>query len=126
MSWTDFTTADDAIESIAAVGEMAVRGAIALGESQFNGLVTNDATLGQSQYDFRYRTFPEDLTNDYVGHYMVININVPVFATNQNAQRTSYTGSQTLLSNELSKVDALRFGGAVSIPGSNPIFGGVS
>ena len=52
----------------------------------------DDNTLGQSEYDFRYRVFPSDLANDYVGHYMVININVPVFAKDGSA-RTSYGGS---------------------------------
>lgn len=31
-----------------------------------------------SQYNFTSRVFPENLGNDYQGHYMVININVPV------------------------------------------------
>ena len=127
--FTDFAynTVLTGLQAAGAAVEAGVRFGIALGETAADGLVTNDATLGQSQYDFRYRTFPEDLTNDYVGHYMVININVPVLATDQNTPRTSYTTSQTLLPNELSKVDALRFGGAVSIPNSNPnaVFGSV-
>ena len=74
--------------------------------------------LSQSSYNFNYRVFPEDLASDYQGHYMIININVPV--NSQGAARsqlvnTSQTGSlgqnfsSTLLANELSKVDALRF-----------------
>ena len=91
----------------------------------------SDSTLGQSQYDFRYRVFPSDLANDYVGHYMVININVPVFASDGRA-RTSYGGSafgQNLFpgganSGEFSKVDTLRFGNAENVGGTSPITGG--
>jgi hypothetical protein len=78
----------------------------------------NDNTLSQSQYNFNYRTFPEDIANDYIGHYMVININVPVTRTGTLAQRSEYGGpgfGQTLLRNESSKVDALRFGNAVNV-----------
>lgn len=85
----------------------------------------NDSTLGQSEYDFRYRVFPSDLTNDYVGHYVVININVPVFARNGRA-RTSYGGAafgQNILDNEYSKVDTLRFGNAVNVGGTSPVTG---
>jgi hypothetical protein len=108
----------EAIGTAAAVGEAVTRGAIV--GTGFSDRLYNDSTLTQSQYDFRYRTFPEDLSNDYVGHYMVININVPVFAAG-GAARTSYRAGQTIL-DEYSKVDALRFGGAESIPGSNILF----
>lgn len=84
-----------------------------------------DNTLNQSKYNFNYRTFPDDIANDYVGHYMVININVPVFAASGN-QRSSYRGAefgQTLLDKEYSKVDTLRFGGAVNVGGTNPVTG---
>lgn len=86
----------------------------------------SDSTLGQSEYDFRYRVFPADLANDYVGHYMVININVPVFASNGRA-RTSYGGSgfgQNILEKEYSKVDTLRFGNAENVGGTSPITNG--
>lgn len=90
----------------------------------------NDNTLGQSEYDFTYRVFPNDLNNDDVGHYMVININVPVFALSSSVSgataRTSYGGSQfnqTLFrsNNQWSKVDALRFGNAEDVGGVTPI-----
>jgi hypothetical protein len=86
----------------------------------------DDNTLNQSEYDFTYRVFPNDLNNDNVGHYMVININVPVFALASNRARTSYGGAefnQTLFpsSNEWSKVDALRFGNAVNVGGVTPL-----
>lgn len=86
----------------------------------------SDSTLNQSQYNFNYRTFPDDIANDYIGHYMVININVPVFASGATTQRTSYGGQaygQTLLADEYSKVDTLRFGGAESVGGTNPVTG---
>lgn len=123
MSFTDvlnyINPLDDAVELAAAAGETVARGAmVATGTTN---LFINDSTLGQSQYDFRYRTFPEDLTNEYMGHYMVININVPVYST--GAARTSYRSGQTILGDEYSKVDSLRFGGALNVGGSNPIFG---
>ena len=122
MSFTDilsWTQVDDVVETAAAGAEAVARGAlVATGTTN---LFINDNTLGQSQYDFRYRTFPEDLTNDYMGHYMVININVPVYTT--GSARTSYRAGQNILGNEYSKVDSLRFGGAVNVGGTNPIFG---
>ena len=73
--------------------------------------------LAQSQYNFRYTVFPNDLGMDYVGHYMVININVPTegFKTNGLALRPlagRYTNQFTPL-NQVSKVDTLRYGGSV-------------
>lgn len=76
---------------------------------------TDTTGLNQSQYNFNSRVFPEDLASDYMGHYIVININVP---TNYFGQARGYymgnnVGSatvnmpSTLLSN-LSKVDALK------------------
>jgi hypothetical protein len=84
------------------------------------GRPENDSTLEQSEYDFRYRTFPSDLNNDYVGHYMVININVPVFYT--GSARTSYGGNAfgQNITKEYSKVDALKFGNAVDVGGLTP------
>jgi hypothetical protein len=77
--------------------------------------ISKDSNLGQSSYDFSYKYFPNDLTNDYVGHYMVININVPT-TWGGNTPRGSYTGSsfQNVLQNEFSKVDVLRFGSGSS------------
>jgi hypothetical protein len=82
--------------------------------------------LSQSAYDFNYRVFPEDLASDYYGHYMIINVNVPISSiSGQPRSRyisTGQTGSlgtnfgSTFLPNELSKVDALRFAGAESFP----------
>lgn len=74
-------------------------------------LENDDSTLSQSEYDFTYKVFPNDLGMDYHGHYMVININVPVWPGTDNAR-----GSQTIqnqfdvLKGEYSKVDVLRFG----------------
>jgi hypothetical protein len=78
-----------------------------------------DNTLGQSEYDFTYTTFPEDISNDYIGHYIVININVPVQLTNASNPRTAYQTNDSrfriagqTLTDQSSKVDALRFGNA--------------
>lgn len=68
-----------------------------------------DSTLDQSEYDFEYKVFPEDLATDYNSHYMIININVPVSIT--GASRSAYSGTryQNMLDGEYSKVDVLRF-----------------
>lgn len=120
--YLSYTSVDDVLEVAAAGTEALARGALVA--SGLTNLLINDSTLGQSQYDFRYRTFPSDLTNDYMGHYIVININVPVYSTGY--ARTSYGGpqyGQNILDGEYSKVDTLRFGGAVGVGGTNPIFG---
>lgn len=93
-----------------------------------------DNTLGQSEYNFTYTTFPADISNDYIGHYMVININVPVFLTDTRQQRTAYGNAENerarniiatqTLTDQSSKVDTLRFGGAEEIGGTfNGVFG---
>jgi hypothetical protein len=70
--------------------------------------------LGQSQYNFKYTVFPNDLGMDNNGHYMIININVP-----SDSRRTKARGRYetidgerifTPLKGEASKVDKLRYG----------------
>ena len=80
-----------------------------------SGLLGNynvsDTTLGQSSYDFTYRVFPEDLGNEDNNHYMVININVPT--TRQGYGRSAFEimkENGSIMPNEFSKVDTLRFG----------------
>lgn len=76
--------------------------------------------LAQSKYNFSYSVFPDDVGMDDVGHYMVININVP---TNNAGQGRGYYGEEyreiygTILKNELSKVDTLRYRDALISPG---------
>lgn len=65
--------------------------------------------LGQSKYNFRYLVFPNDLGMEDNGHYMVININVPI-KTGQEAPAGIYTNQFNFLSGEPSKVDKLRYG----------------
>lgn len=69
--------------------------------------------LGQSEYDFSYRVFPDDLGNEDNNHYMVININVPVksgkLGTEAGQSRSAFASTQNILTNEFSKVDQLRF-----------------
>lgn len=74
-----------------------------------------DTTLDQPTYDFTYRIFPEDLGNEDVNHYMVININVPVNSGGDS--RSAFKQGVSVLQNEFSKVDTLRFGGGSSAPG---------
>lgn len=81
----------------------------------------DDDTLSQSEYDFRQRVFPNDLGMDYLGHYMVININVPVMP-NRDTARGNLTGPDfrtSVLPGEFSKVDVLRFGPNASLGGSS-------
>jgi hypothetical protein len=98
-----------------------------IGESRSE---VDNTGLSQSQYDFNYRVFPEDLASDYNGHYLIINVNVPVNTIGATS-RSSYinpgqVGSlgtnfgSTLLNNELSKVDALRFANAEPFAGARP------
>jgi hypothetical protein len=86
--------------------------------SQISGINPNinDDTLGQSSYDFTSRVFPDDIGNEDQGHYMVININVPVRSggvarTQLNGQGVNNPFAGSVLSSEYSKVDVLRFGG---------------
>jgi hypothetical protein len=70
-----------------------------------------DTSLSQSEYDFTYKVFPADLGMDYLGHYMVININVPVYPSSPTPRGSGLITSQfKVLPNEYSKVDVLRYG----------------
>lgn len=73
----------------------------------------DDNDLLQSEYDFNYRTFPEDIGNEDVAHYMVININVPV-TPGGSTPRTALNFGGNVLPGDQSKVDVLRFGSTVS------------
>ena len=93
--------------------------ATAAGTTAYKFLNPNitDTTFGQSDYDFSYKVFPEDLQSDNTGHYMVININVPVSMKGES--RSAFNGAQygtTILSGETSKVDTLRFGNLTALP----------
>ena len=73
--------------------------------------INNDNTLSQSRYGFNYKSFPADLGMDYLGHYMVININVPTQITSPNTPATNFDPPPfNVLPDEMSKVDVLRFG----------------
>ena len=96
-----------------------------------------DNDLAQSKYDFNYRIFPNDLGMDDNGHYMVININVPTYGTvsgtlgigqtgapatgfvNNQGQPLFFTLGQT---NEVSKVDKLRYGASPGAGQQRSIF----
>ncbi len=87
------------------------------------GIKVDDPTgLEQSRYDFTYRVFPEDLAMQDNSHYMIININVP---TDRGGNSRSNYFPGTVLRNEFSKVDNLRFNTAFgSSPfGKSPIGG---
>lgn len=80
----------------------------------------NDNTLSQSRYDFTYKVFPNDLGMDYMGHYMVININVPVIPFTDNPRGSTIVTNQfDVLGGEYSKVDVLRFGRGVNSGDAN-------
>jgi hypothetical protein len=93
--------------------------------SQQQNTPSEPIDLGQSEYDFQYLVFPNDLGKEDNGHYMIININVPIRNTEVTAAGR-YTGIQgfgKLLPNELSKVDQLRFPGNLN-PGWTAGIGG--
>lgn len=78
--------------------------------------------LGQSTYDFNYRVFPEDLGQEDLAHYMVININVPVRRQPSLTNPSLFTRDESILWDDYSKVDTLRFRGQDStFQGINPL-----
>ena len=78
-----------------------------------NGLIDD---LAQSKYNFNYLVFPNDLGMDDVGHYMVININVPT-KIDATSAAGNYDNQFDLVKvgpkklPQRSKVDVLRYGG---------------
>jgi hypothetical protein len=86
---------------------------------------TNNPGLNQTKYNFHHRAFPEDLGSSQNSHYLVININVPVNASDQvrgayyRAQGEGGNFTSTVLRGEYSKVDNLRFGRNDPSPISN-------
>jgi hypothetical protein len=86
-----------------------------------------DYGLGQSNYDFYYRTFPDDLgKQSYNSHYMLINVNVQ---TDSQMNRVTGPGLgaktlATVLNNELSKTDSLRYNIDSNFYGSSGTEGG--
>jgi hypothetical protein len=75
--------------------------------------------LAQSRYNFSYTSFPNDLGMDDVGHYMVININVPT--NNRGEGRGNFTGLSNIVDGglQLSKVDTLRAMDGLITPGQS-------
>lgn len=80
-------------------------------------------TLGQNKYDFKYLTFPNDVGMDWMGHYMIININVPTsgFKLTNGLNVMPVAGKFgdyfTPLEGgdrQVSKVDVLRYSGGIS------------
>lgn len=72
------------------------------------GISILSSELGQSKYNFNYLAFPSDLNQNYQGHYVVFNINVPVDRGGE--PRGAFAPISNVLSTEYSKVDTLRFG----------------
>lgn len=64
-------------------------------------------SLNPGTYDYSNFVFPSNLGASHLGHYMVININIPTGSDNKNAGRT-YPGFDTTATNDMSKVDQLR------------------
>jgi hypothetical protein len=86
----------------------------------------SDDEFYQDRYDFKYRVFPEDLTNNDIGHYMVININTPTSITGSGEGRSAYQGAfyrTQVLPNDYSKVDILRFGTGPNSKGAPKVAG---
>lgn len=104
------------VETVGSAGE-------AVNPGTHDGYATG-LDLAQSQYKFQYKVFPTDIGMDYLGHYMVININVPTegFKLNGLELRSAagqYTNQFTPLQ-QVSKVDVLRWGGGGISGGSRP------
>lgn len=93
-----------------------------LGGKNPDGFAEGD-TLGQSQYDFRYTVFPSTVGMDNLGHYMVININVPTEGQKLDGLALgkaagAFTGSDFITPlRQVSKLDVLRFGNYESYGG---------
>lgn len=118
---TDWT---DPYSIIGGIGGLAGDAAGIVGDAITNALwyvdprSNEDSTLSQSRYDFTYKVFPNDVGMDYLGHYMVININVPVFPGSDRG-RGAFTNQFEILPGEYSKVDVLRFGNVNSGGGNS-------
>jgi hypothetical protein len=85
-----------------------------------DALRLNNSIVDKSKYDFTYFTFPTDIHQDYVGHYMVININVPVNTIPTNfgydpVVRGRFVDPSQVNMSELSTVDRLRAEGPISL-----------
>jgi hypothetical protein len=80
-----------------------------LARSRVQTGVNNDAAAGrQSEYDFKWRAFPGNLGRDYQGHYMVININVPVRSALTGGGTAGAFTNRFTITDEFSRVDRLR------------------
>jgi hypothetical protein len=79
----------------------------------------NDQDLNQSEYNFQYLVFPNDLGLDSQSHYMIININVPTQLLSGGAAAGNYIDQFNLIEPiKRSKVDQLRgFSGLFPISG---------
>lgn len=126
------STLDEIVDTIGNI----TRGAIDIGQQVLSGDAPSNTgqapgnDFGQSQYDFRYTVFPSDLGVDSVGHYMVININVPTKGIKTDGRDLgtpagAYGNYFTPL-NQVSKVDQLRYSttptpGAPNAVNRNPL-----
>lgn len=100
------------IDDVAGIAKSAYNTAEEYFPSSAGTAAGND--LAQSDYDFRYTVFPNDLGMDTNGHYMVININVPTKGVKSDGLSLgtpagNYTQYFTPL-NQVSKLDVLRYG----------------
>lgn len=76
--------------------------------AQINNNTQQSLSLDPGRYDYSNFVFPSNLGASHLGHYMVININVPTTGSeNANAGRT-YPGFDTTTNKDKSKVDQLR------------------
>lgn len=101
---------DSLTQSVSNLSDVGLR----VGDVAFGSYETEDSTLGQNQYDFTSRKFPNNIDSEDQAHYMVININVPVRSGGIRTAFNVADSFQTLLPNESSKVDTLRFGNVES------------
>lgn len=81
-----------------------------------NGFADTSSRLANDQYKFNYTIFPSDIGMSNQGHYMIININVPVkgvhfFEGIGGAQVAGNFADYVTDLRQASKMDILRFGG---------------
>ena len=94
------------------------------GSLRYKNTVTDDS-LNQSEYDFSWLAFPNDIGANYNGHYMVININVPTKADNSlRASPSSQKFFDVVTPVKYSKVDTLRFSTSANFTNINNVASG--
>jgi len=123
MGWSDFVDKGIGVfKSIPGVGAEAISEASTRLGAVASYTLPTPFDQENAKYDFKSLTFPQTITSEQQGHYMIININVPVWANNPGRPRGTFTKTEELAraGGQLvpSNIDRLRFsqGGDPSYP----------